>query len=393
MAMGAHRVKVIGVVCLAACVVGTYVALSGKSENVEVQDGPFREQDLDLMNSARSVEERLLANIHSRESSMYGPTGILTTRFGWGKGAKSRANTMELAVNDGPAASSAHGGIDISADSKLLAAGDAAIKKAEEDTGAHPASSAAVISRLAVKKPMKAVTLKSRRTAAQKLDTADTDRLLLAKPHTSKLLAEAEGIQPVAQQSATQKLAVAAPKAVAKPAAAATPAVGKVGGATVVAGGVPTTVVNHEGSDIRRLTTLMTSKTLNEATFTKDRKKLQLAESLLMAAVKRMRAHPDQTPKVKQKELGLTIDALRLKRLEQALKEKLEEVEHTKLMEEHKKQMLELQSAINDKKSKKGSLAKQLEQMRAQNAQLKKQLQALSKHQKQVEKKDSTEDV
>lgn len=151
--------------------------------------------------------------------------------------------------------------------------------------------------------------------------------------------------------------------------------------------------MNHEGSDIRRLTTLMTSKTLNEATFTKDRKKLQLAESLLMAAVKRMRAHPDQTPKVKQKELGLTIDALRLKRLEQALKEKLEEVEHTNLMEEHKKQMLELQSAINDKKSKKGSLAKQLEQMRAQNAQLKKQLQALSKHQKQVEKKDSTEDV
>ena len=62
---------------------------------------------------------------------------------------------VQLAVNDGPAASSAHGGIDISADSKLLAAGDAAIKKAEEDTGAHPASSAAVISRLAVKKPMK----------------------------------------------------------------------------------------------------------------------------------------------------------------------------------------------------------------------------------------------
>lgn len=137
----------------------------------------------------------------------------------------------------------------------------------------------------------------------------------------------------------------------------------------------------------------MVSKNLNEKIFLKDRKKLQLAESLLMAAVKRMRQHPEQSPKSKEKELGLTIDALRLKRLEQQLKAKLEEVQHEKLMAEHKRQMQELQQHIDTKRKKRGTLAAQLEKMKAQNAKLKKQLQALSKHQKQVEKKDSTEDV
>jgi hypothetical protein len=370
--MGALRLKVVGVISLAACMVGTYTVFSG-SVNSSLQDGPFREQDLDLMSSARASEEKLLASIHNRESDMYGPTGILTTRFGWGAKGNAKAKSMQLAAND---ASSAHGGIDLSADSKLLAAGDAAIKKAEQDTGANPlANTKPMISKLTVKKPMKAVTLKSRRQSKQILDTKPDDVMLVAEPHTSKLLAEAEGISPAAKPQPTQTTAL-------KPA-----------GATKVAGGVPSMVVNHEGSDIKRLTKLMESKNMNEETFRKDRKKLQLAESLLMAAVKRMRTHPDQTPKVKEKELGLTIDALRLKRLEQALKAKLEDIEHKKLMEEHKKQMLAVQSAINKKRDQKGNLAKQLEQMRAQNAALKKQLQQLSKHQKQVEKKDSNADV
>lgn len=67
----------------------------------------------------------------------------------------------------------------------------------KESDAAFDPTKEAMITKLAVKHPMKAVKLHSRRTAKQLLDTPKQDTMLVAEPHTSKLLAEAEGVKPV----------------------------------------------------------------------------------------------------------------------------------------------------------------------------------------------------
>lgn len=337
---------------------------------IVVRPNAVTRQELSLMGDERDVEAKLLASIHAREKTVFGKSGLLKTRL-----AMHIGNKQSLAATPTYGAKlQASGSIDLSADAQMLKEGDKAI--AEADT-ASKQTAQSIVKALQVKPAKRSVSLATRRkTAGQKLEAeasreASPDKLasqasaisLLAK-HTPpvKLLVKATGnASPMSK--AVHAAAKAQPAAMAQKAAKHT---------------LSRTIVSHESNDISQLKHIMAETPMTPELYAKDAKKLALAEKLLMGAVKRLRNHPAQSANLKQKELSLTIDALQLKKLQEALKEKLDDVEHEKLMTEHHKQMQQLQGHIDAKRKSRLSLTAQLRKMQQENAHLKDQVFSLT---------------
>jgi len=333
---------------------------------------PIRQQL--AMDKERSVLDKLLSQIHSRESSVFGKSGLLKTKLGISAGSKELA-----AAQSTYGAQLSDKGIDLSADAEMLKEGDKAIQQAQD---ASALNTQQLVKKLQVTRSKSHVQLKTRR--------APTTQLSAAEPIETPRLAQTSTVVAVAPDASPMSKAIhaAASEQQLRHAAAQPTAKADAARAAPKDHGVPGTVVAAESSDIKKLESLMTGGVITTAALGADSKKLEQAEQLLMSSVNAMRKNGDaakQPPQLKEKEIGLTIDALRLKRLEEKLVEMHDDAEHKRLMAAHKQQMQMLQRHIDAKKGARLSLTERLKAMQKQNAELKKQLALLSTQQKQAE--------